>query len=158
MTMCKTTDENLMSRLRDLAFNKTTPFCDGCNRQVKPEEKGFCKECSSDDLMRCLEGDTPTWDIGHIVQTLISSSNLTPVNGDFLHESTIDDCYGEFVTVGYMTFSTAQLMKENDPIMWDIGVQEGLDNLEEDGEISSLEGGEYYHTWEVESFLDKEGV
>ncbi len=46
-------NEQLMEKLRKLAFKKTIPFCYSCYSEAPT---GVCSACGSDDLMRLLPG------------------------------------------------------------------------------------------------------
>lgn len=46
----------------------------------------------------------------------------------------LDECY-EVVKIGYLTFYPSQILKECDPIAYQIGVQEYIDSILEDANV-----------------------
>ena len=135
-------------RLEEAAYKITDNFCYSCYKVV---EDDACPTCHSDDFMRHLEGVGveygTEWVIDHLIET-----RLEPVDGDELFEELLDECYPE-VQVGCCTFSPSQVMKELDPICFDIGAKENLDALAEDGCLYE-HNGEYYAIEDLDDMLD----
>ena len=143
----------LQERLRNLAFKKTIPFCYGCYKEATT---GRCNSCGSDDLMRLLPGNGVEWGHDWVVKNLIEE-NLSPINvGDEFEES-VRSCYPETVTVGWMELDAVTVMKEVDPVSWDLAQSEWVSNEEGDGLMMTFDGGStYYRTSEVEEYVDSE--
>ena len=103
-------------RLEQAAYNMTDNFCYSCYKVVKGDH---CPTCGTDDFMRHLSGVGveygTEWVIGHLLKT-----RLTPVDGEEMFEELLDECYPE-VKVGCCTFSPSQVMKELDPVCFEIG-------------------------------------
>lgn len=145
----------IYKRLEKLAFKKSIPFC--YNDYVECPT-GQCPKCGSDSLMRfvpdygCEYGTD--WVIKCILENELESVSLEESFEDFVRQ-----CYPEDTTVGWMTFDTVTLMKENDPIGWRCAVGDYESQEESGGTIVSFDGGaNYYSTQEIEDFLDQEGV
>ena len=68
--------EELQSRLKDIAFKKSIPFCYCC---YKAAPSGTCTTCLSDDLMRLVEGVGVEYGTDWVIEHLIQES-LTPVD------------------------------------------------------------------------------
>ena len=143
------TQHDIQTRLEQAAYKASQPFCYGCY-SLAPT--GRCKRCGSDDLMRHVEGVGveygTDWIISHLLKT-----RLEPVDGDAMFEDLLDECYPE-VQVGCCTFSPSQVMKELDPICFNIGVTENLDALTEDGQLYAHDG-DYYTLEDIEDLLDE---
>lgn len=136
-------------RLEDAAYKITDNFCYACYKVV---EGDHCPTCHSDDFMRHLKGVGveygTEWVIEHLLRT-----RLEPVDGDELFEELLDECYPE-VKVGCCTWSPSQVMKELDPVCFNIGVTENLDSLAEDGHLYEY-SGDYYRIEDLEDLLDE---
>ena len=70
-----------------------------------------------------------------------------------MFEELLDECYPE-VKVGCCTFSPSQVMKELDPVCFEIGVTENLDSLVEDGQLYEYDG-QYYDLADIDEMLDE---
>ena len=145
----------LYKRLEKLAFKKSIPFC--YNDYIECPT-GRCIECGSDDLMRlvpefgCEYGTD--WVIKYILENELESLNIEEAFEQFVRE-----CYAEETTVGWMSFDTVTLMKENDPVSWRCAIADYESQEESEGTIVSFDGGaNYYNLQEVEDYLDQEGV
>ena len=136
-------------RLEQAAYNMTDNFCYSCYKVVKGDH---CPTCGTDDFMRHLSGVGveygTEWVIGHLLKT-----RLTPVDGEEMFEELLDECYPE-VKVGCCTFSPSQVMKELDPVCFEIGVTENLDSLVEDGQLYEYDG-QYYDLADIDEMLDE---
>ncbi len=143
----------ILEKLEQLAFNRTTPFCYGCYIKAP---KGVCPQCHSDDLMRHLEGVGVEWGTDWVIKHILLEE-LTPVDADEVFEDSIRGCYPEETKVGWMTFDTVELMKSQDPISWKIARDEYESELESDEQIMSLENGStYYWVHDLESLIDRD--
>ena len=142
-----TTLQIIHGRLEDAAMKITDNFCYSCYKVV---EDDHCPTCGSDDFMRHLEGVGveygTEWVIDHLIET-----RLEPVDGDELFEELLDECYPE-VQVGCCTWSPSQVMKELDPVCFNIGVTENLDSLTEDGQLYE-HNGDYYQMEDLDDML-----
>lgn len=143
----------IQSKLTKLAFDRTRPFCYSCYKEAPT---GRCKSCGSDDLMRLLPGvgcDYGTdWVIRHILDEELQSANLSE---DF--EEFVRQCYPEETKVGWMTFDTVTLMKEQDPVSWRCALSDYESEEESQGNIISFDGGStYYRMSDIENLLGTE--
>jgi hypothetical protein len=143
-----TTQQLIHARLEEAAMKVSKPFCYGC---YKPALTGRCHSCGSDDLMRHLEGVGVEYGTDWIIKHLLKT-HCAPVDGVEMFEELLDECYPE-VKVGCCTFSPSQVMKELDPVCFNIGVQENLDSLAEDGQLYEQDGN-YYRIDDIDSMLD----
>lgn len=145
----------IQEKLEQLAFDRTTPFCLGCQCEAK---NGKCPSCHSDDLGRLhKESGNADWFItSEVIRYILEEElALTPVDADEVFEDSIHGCYPEETIVGWMKFDTVTLMKDNDPISWRIAKDEYMDSLEQDEEIISFDGGSnYYWKHDLESLLE----
>ena len=143
------TQHDIQDRLEQAAYKTSQPFCYDCYILAPT---GRCKKCGSDDLMRHVEGVGvefgTDWIISHLIET-----HCTPVDGDEMFEELLDECYPE-VTVGCCCWSPSQVMKELDPICFNIGVTENLDSQVEDGQLYEHDG-DYYTLDDIEDMLDE---
>lgn len=144
-----TLTQEICNRLHTVAMKVTDNFCYGCYQVV---EGDHCQKCFSDDFMRHLEGVGveygTDWIIRHLLQT-----RLETVDGEEMFEGLLDECCPE-VKVGCCTFSPSQVMKELDPICFNIGVDENLQSLAEDGQLFEYEG-DYYRMEDVEDLIEE---
>ena len=136
-------------RLQEAAYKITDNFCYCCYKVIEGER---CTECGTDDFMRHLEGVGveygTEWVIEHLFET-----RLTPVDGEEMFEELLDECYPE-VQVGCCTFSPSQVMRELDPIAFNIGVGENLDGMAQDGQLYEY-GGNYYDMNDLTEMLEE---
>ena len=153
--MCIYSKDELAKALEQLAFQKTIPFCYSC---YKDAPKGRCTQCGSDDLMRHLPGVGVEYGTDWVIRELLQEHVLTP-EFDELFESSISDCYGEEIKVGWMTLDTVTVMKEMDPISWDMAKQEYIDGLEQEEKLVSFDNGSHYY-WadDVEQLLEENNI
>lgn len=145
----------IQKRLEQLAFAKSQPFCYHDYIQCPT---GRCPKCGSDDLMRivpevgCDYG--VEWVIKHLLETELSTADLEEA-----FEQSVRACYPEEMQVGWMTFDTVSVMKDQDPVGWRCALVEYESQEESDGTIISLDGGStYYFRQDIESFLEAEGL
>jgi len=133
-------NNEIFEQLKELAFKRSIPFCYSC-----------CKVCGSDDLMRLVPGVGceygTDWVIKHILET-----ELTAVDLEEEFEESIRQCYPEETQVGWMTFDTVKLMKENDPVGWRCALADYESQEESEGTIVSLDKGiSYFYLSDIES-------
>lgn len=143
-------NSELKLRLEKLALQKSKPFCYSCY-QICPT--GVCHICHSDDLMRTTENGCE-YGLDWIIEDLLNE-NLSPVNcEDSFEESVRSTLSSETITVGWMTLDAITVMKEQDPISWDIARSEWLSFEEDEGNIITFDNGcTYYSVSEVEDYL-----
>ena len=71
----------------------------------------------------------------------------------------IEDCYEETTQVGFMKLSTVQVMKDQDPICWDIAKGEYIDGLAEDEQVITFDNGSnYYWIHDLENYIEKNEI
>jgi hypothetical protein len=58
---------------------------------------------------------------------------LEEIEGETQFDEMLDECY-PVVKIGYMEFYPSQILKNCDPIAYQIGVSEYMDSLEEENE------------------------
>jgi hypothetical protein len=146
---------DLQTRLKELAYRKSKPFCYSCYRTAPA---GRCEICQSDDLMRELAGDGVDWGTDWIIEHLIRE-NLTPINVDEEFEESVRQCYPETVTIGWLTLDTVSTIRDADPVSWRCALADWLSNEEGDGLIVTLDNGAtYYRTSDIEDYLDSESA
>ena len=143
-----TTLQIIHGRLEEAAYKITDNFCYSCYKIVEDDR---CPSCGSDDFMRHFEGVGveygTEWIIDHLIET-----KLEPVDGEEMFEELLDECYPE-VSVGCCTWSPSQVMKELDPVCFNIGVTENLDGLAADGQLYE-HNGDYYRIEDLDDMLD----
>lgn len=143
-------NSQIQKQLEQIAFNRSEPFCYGCYQEA-PE--GRCHCCGSDDLMRLVVGVGceygTDWIIQHILET-----ELTAVDLEAQFEESVRQCYAEETKVGWMTFDTVTLMKEQDPVSWQCGLFEYIHQEESEGNIFSVDNGvNYFLSHDLENFV-----
>lgn len=135
-------------RLEEAAYKITDNFCYSCYKVV---EGDHCPTCFTDDFMRHYEGVGveygTEWVIAHLIET-----RLEPVDGDEMFEELLDECFPE-VQVGCCTWSPSHVMKELDPVCFNIGVTENLDSLAQDGQLYE-HNGDYYRIEDLDDMID----
>lgn len=145
-------NNEIYKQLTDLAFKKSKPFCYQCYKEAPT---GVCSSCHSDDLMRLVDGVGceygTEWIVKHILET-----ELEAIDMEEEFESHIRDCYPEETKVGWMTFDTVKLMKENDPISWDCAKSEWESQFVDDETFITFDNGSNYFKIEdiMELFAD----
>ncbi len=146
------TNQDIEKKLQKIAYQKTIPFCYQCYREAPT---GTCKTCMNDDLMRLLPGSGCEYGHDWIVKELLEES-LTPADVSEIFEQMIEDCYGETTNVGFLELCTVSVMKDQDPISWDMAKSEYIDGLEQDGELITFDNGSsYYWVSDIEDYLDE---
>jgi len=141
----------LKKRLESLAWKRSIPFCYLCYR---PAPSGRCSLCWSDDLMRLIPDVGPEYGIDWVVRHLVKE-NVETLDTDEAFEESISQCYPETTKIGWIEFDTVSAIKDLDPVSWDLAMSEWLDSEEQDEQVVTLDnGGTYYRTCDVESFLD----
>lgn len=143
-------NNEIFEQLNELAFKRSIPFCYSCYKEAPT---GCCEVCGSDDLMRLVPGVGceygTDWVIKHILET-----ELTAVDLEEEFEESIRQCYPEETQVGWMTFDTVKLMKENDPVGWRCAFADYESHQDSNGFVISLNGGSsYYSVVEIEGLL-----
>jgi len=142
--------QNLLTKVNKIATFQTTPFYYSCYQEAPT---GICDSCFSDDLMRLKSGSGVEYGLSWVVDELIEE-HLTPINLDELFKQMIDDCYGEEIQVGFLKLSTSIVMKDQDPISWNIAQSEYIDGLEQDEELISFDNrANYYWKYDVMNYI-----
>lgn len=144
----------IYKQLEQLAFARTIPFCYGCYIEAPT---GCCLNCGSDDLMRLIPGVGCEYGVDWVIQEILRQE-LEPVDLEIAFEQSIRECYPEETKVGWMTFDTVTLMKENDPVGWRCALSEYESQEELEGNIVSFDNGSTYHDLKtLESFIEQNG-
>lgn len=136
-------------KLRNLALKRTIPFCYSCYRQ---SPSGVCNSCHSDDLMRLLPGHGCEYGLDWAIAAILREE-LTPVDTKEAFEDSMRSCYFEEVYVGWMSFDAVSVMKEMDPISWELAMSEWLHQELESDSLYTLEG-KYYFSSDIQMLLD----
>lgn len=141
-------NSELQQQLRNLALKRTIPFCYFCYQQAP---SGVCKSCHSDDLMRLLPGHGCEYGLDWAI-TAILREELTRVDTEEAFEESVRSCYPEEVQVAWMSFDAVSVIKEMDPISWDLAMSEWLDQEMQDGTFVLISDA-YYLLSEIEALL-----
>lgn len=146
-------NSELTSKLEKLALQKSKPFCYSCY-QACPA--GVCPTCHSDDLMR-LTPNGCEYGLDWVIEEIINE-NLTSINTDEAFEESVRSTLeSETIQVGWMKLDAITVMKEQDPISWNMAKSEWESFEESEGNIISFDNGStYFWTHEIENFLDAE--
>lgn len=143
----------IQEQLHQLALKHSTPFCYSC---CKEAPSGCCETCGSDDLARLASGVGCDWSTDWIIEHILKTE-LTAVNIEDVFEQTVRECFPEETTVGWLTFDTVTLLKQNDPVSWHCAVSEFAFEEKSEGNILSLDGGSnYYWMSDVEALVQNE--
>ena len=142
-------NNEIFEQLNELAFKRSIPFCYSCYKEAPT---GCCEVCGSDDLMRLVPGVGceygTDWVIKHILET-----ELTAVDLEEEFEESIRQCYPEETQVGWMTFDTVKLMKENDPLGWRCALADYESQVNDDEAFITIDGFKHYSRQDVENLL-----
>jgi len=143
--------EEIDISLQKIAYQKSTAFC---YQDYIKCPTGVCPMCSSDDLMRISEDSSgPEYGVDWLIEEMLQKE-LSPVNLEDEFESSIRDCYPEDTTVGWMTFDTVTLMKEQDPISWRCALSDYESQEESEENIISFDNGStYYRVYDLEKWI-----
>jgi len=143
--------KEINKKLEKIAFNKTIPFCYSCYKEAPT---GACKTCHSDDLMRLLPEYGCEYGTDWVIKNILEE-NLETVDITESFEQMIEDCYGETTKVRFLEVLTVDVMKEQDPIAWDIAKSEYMDGLEQDDQVITFDNGSnYYWLKDLEIFIE----
>lgn len=141
----------IKEKLEELAYKKTIPFCYSCYKEAPT---GCCETCLSDDLMRLLPDVGCEYGIEWVIQNIIDTE-LNPIDLEEAFEDSLFGCYPETVQVGWLTLNTVQVIKDQDPISWEIAKSEWATQEEEEGNFISFDiGSNYYNISDVEKLLE----
>ena len=144
--------KDIEKNLETIAYQKTIPFCYSCYKEAPT---GNCKTCTSDDLMRLLPEYGCEYGVDWVVEQLLEE-NLESADISDSFEQMIEDCYGETTKVGFLDLLTVEVMKDQDPIAWDIAKSEYIDGLVEDEQLVTFNnGGSYFWIHDLESFVEE---
>lgn len=140
----------ILEQLKTLAIKKSIPFCYGCYKEAPT---GCCTSCGSDDLMRLLAEVGCDWGTDWIVKHIIEDE-LTTVDTDTAFEESVRECYSETVKVGWLELDTATVLRDQDPVSWDMARSEWASGEVDSGNLISFDNGStYYWTSDVEALL-----
>lgn len=146
--------EELNNNLVKIAFNKTIPFCYNCYIEAPT---GRCKECYSDDLMRLLPGYGCEYGTCWVIEALIKE-NLQPLDTEEVFTEMLESCYPETTKVGFLDLNTVSVMKDQDPIAFNIAEGEYIDSLLQDEQIVTFDdGGNYYWLSDLVKYIEESG-
>lgn len=138
-------NNEIFEQLNKLAIKRSIPFCYSCYKEAAT---GCCEVCGSDDLMRLVPGVGceygTDWVIKHILETELTAFDLEE---EF--EESIRQCYPEETQVGWMTFDTVKLMKENDPVGWRCALADYESQEIYEETILNIDGSNYYSTNDI---------
>ena len=144
--------ENIKNELQKIAYQKTIPFCYSCYKEAPT---GKCKSCHSDDLMRLLPEYGCEYGTEWVVENLLEE-NLETVDITESFEQMIEDCYGETTKVGFLDLLTVEVMKDQDPIAWDIAKSEYMNGLAQDEQVITFDNGSnYYWLHDLETYIEE---
>ena len=144
--------EEINKKLESIAYAKTIPFCYCCYKEAPT---GRCNKCYSDDLMRLLPSYGVEYGISWVIETLIEE-NLTPIDEEEVFSQMISECYSETTKVGFLELDTVTVMKDQDPIAFQLAQSEYIDSLHQDEQIITFDNGaNYYWIHDVESFIEE---
>ncbi len=144
-------NSDLKSKLEILASNYSNPFCYSCYH-VCPN--GRCQSCGSDDLMRSTPNGCE-YGLDWVIEEILNEK-LTPVNTEEAFEESVRSTLeNETVTIGWMSFDAVTIMKELDPVSWEIAKSDYENFEESEGNLISMDNGStYYLTSEIEELLE----
>lgn len=137
--------QEIKSKLKELAFERTIPFCYGCYIDC-PD--GRCKECGSDDLMRHLPGDGVEYGTEWVIESIVSEE-VEAVDTDEIFEQMMEECYGTEIQIGFIKSNISCAIKSLDPIAWDLAKGEYVDSLIQDEQVLQI-GRDYYWISDLE--------
>ena len=125
--------EKIETKLEEMAWEKTTPFCYTCYIDC-PD--GVCHICGSDDLMRHLPGVGVEYGIEWVCQHLLK--DFKEADTEAIFEEMIECDYGQTVKVGFATLDVPKILKTHDAIGWKAAKNEYIDSLMDEGILVSL--------------------
>lgn len=141
----------MQTKLNELAFKKTIPFCYSCYEKAP---SGRCQKCGSDDLMRLLPESGCDWGVDWVIKEILQAE-LSPADLSEAFEESVRSCYPETVQVGWLELDTVTVLKSMDPVSWDIAQSEyESEELDSETIVTFDNGSTYYWTHEVEALLD----
>ena len=136
--------QEIMSKLDQLVFQKTKPFCYGCYQEVKGTH---CPMCGSDDLMRLLPGYGCEYGTHTFYKAVLSEIDAEEceyeTDEDAFMES-LNEIYGDTVKVGFLNVTTAWAIKTLDPLAFELAMDEELNSLIDDSQLVEIEGSHYW--------------
>lgn len=146
-----TISTSISGQLTELAYKLTDNFCYGCYRVVEGE---FCPECHSDDFMRHMDGVGVEYGTDWVVDEIVKE-HLEPVDENELFDEMMDCCY-EDITIGCSSWTASHVLKNLDPIAYNIGTSEYMQDLVEDDQYLEIDG-RYYAVSDIEEMIEKLG-
>lgn len=145
-------NSELRQQLKNLALKRTIPFCYSCYQQAPT---GVCKSCHSDDLMRLLPGHGCEYGLEWVIAAILREE-LTPVDTASAFEEFVRSCYPEEIRAGWMSFDAVSVMKEMDPISWELAVSEYESQEADEGNIVGLDNSStFYSRTDIEDLIER---
>lgn len=143
--------EELTKRLEAVAWKKSKPFCYGCYKEAPT---GRCVSCSSDDLMRLVDGVGVEYGIDWVVKHLVHE-NVEPADTASAFEESVRGCYPEEVKIGWLTYDTVLAIKDLDPVSWEMAEGEWIDQeVNEENLVTFDNGATHFWKHDIEQYLD----
>ena len=148
----KIIENEIQEKLTRLAYQISRPFCYPCYREVTSTH---CPSCGSDDFARILENEGIEFGVDWIVEYILETE-LTSVDTESAFEDSIRGSFEETTKVAWLELDTVSILRECDPVSWEIAKSEWLDqNIEDDAMMTFDGGSSYYWTFEIEQYLEK---
>jgi hypothetical protein len=104
--------------------------------------------------MRLLPGFGCEYGLDWVVKEVLSE--IESVDTEALFEESIRSCYSEETKIGWLSVDTASVIKELDPISWDMAKNEWLDAEESDENLMTFDSGAtHYDPWLLGREIDR---
>ena len=101
--------------------------------------------------MRLLPGHGCEYGLDWAI-TAILREELTPVDTEEAFEECVRFCYQEEVRVGWMSFDAVSVIKEVDPISWELAMSEWLDQEVQEENLVVSEG-KHFSCTDIEALI-----
>ena len=141
--------DELLKRLNRIAYKKSKPFCYSCYVTVKGSH---CRLCGSDDLMR-EDCNGVEWGTSHIIDTILSESDISTIDLDEAYDQMLDECYEE-IKMGYNTWAPSDVLKNMSPGDYELGKGEYLHSLLDDEQALEI-NGKYYWEHDISKMVEE---
>lgn len=135
--------EKTKEGLKVKAHDISRPFCYSDYMTVEENEDGEfrCPKCSSDDLMREVEGVGVDWGYDWIIDHLVETEG-EKVDIEELYRELLDEIY-EPIKFGELEYCPSQVLEAVDPTAFRMGCNDNADSLMEDDQLVYLNGNYY---------------
>ena len=147
----KDTYQEILKKLEQIAFLKTTPFCYGCYIKAPT---GVCLNCGTDDLMRELKGFGVEYGTEWVYEQLLKEA-LTPVDTEEIFINMVEDCY-EDAKIGWITVDTVTAIKNLDSVSWRLAQDDYIESLVSDEELITFDEKNYFWKYDVLEFIENQ--